>query len=311
MLSSNKTTALNPLKPQQCFHDFFQLFKAAINAWLDDSASSMGAALSYYTIFSLAPLLLIVMSIAGFAFGEEAARGELFLQLRGLMGDTAAATMESLIAALNKPSENIGASLVGIGLLLIGATSVFGELQNSLDRIWRVPVTQKKSGIWKLLREKLLSFGMILGLAFLLMVSLVIGAFLSALGKWWAPFFGAWEIVLQVVNVSVGFILSTTVFAMIFKLMPRAAIHWRDVWLGALVTSTLFTIGKFLISLYIGRSGVASSFGAAGSIAVILVWVYYSAQIFFIGAEFTWVYAQKYGSIGAKNALPIATPTPT
>jgi len=299
----NQLAPLGYMSLLQFFRNFLLLFKEAINAWLDDSAQSMGAALSYYTIFSLAPLLLIVMSIAGVAFGEEAARGELFLQLRGLLGDDAAATVESLLAVLNKPSENITASVVGVGLLIIGATSVFGELQNSLDRIWRVPVTNQKSGLWKLLRERFLSFGLILGLAFLLMVSLVIGAFLSALGKWWAPIFGAWEIVMQLVNLSVGFMLSTIVFAMIFKLMPRAPIHWRDVWIGALVTSLLFTAGKFLISLYIGRSGIASSFGAAGSIAVILVWVYYSAQIFFIGAEFTWVYAQKYGSMCARPAL--------
>jgi hypothetical protein len=191
---------LTPIGLREFLRNSFSLIKAAIWAWIDDSAQSMGAALSYYTIFSLAPLLLIVMSIAGLVFGEEAARGELFLQLRSLMGSDAAATVESLLAVLNKPSENIGASVVGVSLLLIGATSVFGELQNSLDRIWRVPVKRKKSGLWKLLRERFLSLGLILGLAFLLMVSLVIGAVLSALGKWWAPIFGAWEMVMQLVH---------------------------------------------------------------------------------------------------------------
>jgi membrane protein len=283
--------------------NFFHLFKQAIIAWSDDSAASMGAALSYYTIFAMAPLLLIVMSVAGFVFGDEAAHGELFMQLRHLMGDEAAATLESLLAQLNKPEQNIGASVIGFILLMIGATSVFAELQNSLDRIWRVPALVKKNGLLSLLRERLLSFGIILGLAFLLMVSLVFGAILSALGNWWAPLFGQWDIILQVVNLVVGFTLSTTVFAMIYKLMPRASVHWRDVWVGALVTSTLFTIGKLLISFYIGQSGIASSFGAAGSIAVILVWVYYSAQIFFIGAEFTWVYAKKFGSMRTQQAL--------
>lgn len=279
------------------FGNAVTLIKQAITAWLDDAAPSMGAALSYYTIFSLAPLLLIVMSVAGFVFGAEAARGELFAQLRGLMGDDAAQTVEILLASLNKPAQGVGASLVGFALLVIGATSVFGELQNSLDRIWRVPTRQKSSGILNLLRERLLSVGMIFGLAFLLMVSLVAGAFVSALGKWWGPMFGGWETVAQVVNIAFGFILSTLVFAMIYKLMPRAQVRWQDVWIGAIVTSALFTIGKFLIGLYIGKSGVASGFGAAGSIAVILVWVYYSAQIFLIGAEFTWVYAQKFGSM--------------
>jgi len=161
----------------------------------------------------------------------------------------------------------------------------------------RAPLRKKNSGLWNLLRERLLSIGMILGLAFLLMVSLLAGAFVSALGKWWAPIFGGWEIVAQIANAAVGFILSTLVFAMIYKLMPRAQVRWRDVWIGAVVTSALFTMGKFLIGLYIGKSAVASGFGAAGSIAVILVWVYYSAQIFLIGAEFTWVYAQKFGSM--------------
>ncbi len=277
--------------------DSLILFRQAMTAWLNDAAPSMGAALSYYTIFSLAPLLLLVMSVAGFVFGEEAARGELFEQLRGLMGADAAQSVQTILASLNKPAQSIGASVFGVVLLVVGATSVFGELQNSLDRIWRAPVQQKNSNIWNLLRERLLSIGMIFGLAFLLMVSLVAGAFVSALGKWWSPIFGGWESTAQIVNAAVGFMLSTLVFAMIYKLMPRAQVRWRDVWIGAIVTSALFTIGKFLIGLYIGKSGVASAFGAAGSIAVILVWVYYSAQIFLIGAEFTWVYAQKFGSM--------------
>lgn len=287
----------NGVNVQRFASDLLSLSKQAITAWLDDAAPSMGAALSYYTIFSLAPLLLIVMSVAGFVFGAEAARGELFGQLRGLMGADAAQSVQTLLASLDKPAQGVGASVVGVALLVIGATSVFGELQNSLDRIWRAPLRKKNSGLWNLLRERLLSIGMILGLAFLLMVSLLAGAFVSALGKWWAPIFGGWEIVAQIANAAVGFILSTLVFAMIYKLMPRAQVRWRDVWIGAIVTSALFTMGKFLIGLYIGKSAVASGFGAAGSIAVILVWVYYSAQIFLIGAEFTWVYAQKFGSM--------------
>jgi len=287
----------NGVNVQRFASDLLSLSKQAITAWLDDAAPSMGAALSYYTIFSLAPLLLIVMSVAGFVFGAEAARGELFGQLRGLMGADAAQSVQTLLASLDKPVQGVGASVVGVALLVIGATSVFGELQNSLDRIWRAPLRKKNSGLWNLLRERLLSIGMILGLAFLLMVSLLAGAFVSALGKWWAPIFSGWEIVAQIANAAVGFILSTLVFAMIYKLMPRAQVRWRDVWIGAIVTSALFTMGKFLIGLYIGKSAVASGFGAAGSIAVILVWVYYSAQIFLIGAEFTWVYAQKFGSM--------------
>jgi membrane protein len=274
-----------------------KLVTQALTSWIDDAAPSMGAALSYYTIFSMAPLLLIVMSIAGFVFGAEAARGELFGQLRDLMGDEAAKTLESLLATLDKPGQSIGASAIGFSFLLIGATSVFGELQNALDRIWRVPARVNSGGVWKILRARLLSLGMILGFAFLLMVSLVAGAAVSAISRWWGPIFQGWETLAQIVNIAFGFVLSTAIFAMIYKLMPRAQVRWKDVWIGALVTSILFTIGKYLIGLYIGTSGIASGFGAAGSIAVILVWVYYSAQIFLIGAEFTWVYARTYGSM--------------
>jgi membrane protein len=276
-----------------------KLITQALTSWIDDAAPSMGAALSYYTLFSMAPLLLIVMSVAGFVFGAEAARGELFGQLRGLMGDEAAKTLESLLATLDKPGQNTSASMVGFAFLLIGATSVFGELQNALDRIWRVPTRVNSGGVWKILRARILSLGMILGFAFLLMVSLVAGAAVSAVSKWWGPIFQGWETLAQIVNVAFGFVISTAIFAMIYKLMPRAQVRWKDVWIGALVTSVLFTIGKYLIGLYIGTSGIASGFGAAGSIAVILVWVYYSAQIFLIGAEFTWVYARTYGSMRA------------
>lgn len=285
-----------PLSPSYA-SQWLALMGKAVTAWIDDAAPSMGAALSYYTIFSMAPLLLIVMSIAGFVFGAEAARGEIFSQLSSLMGASAAQSVESILVTLNNPAQGISASIVGAVLLVIGATSVFGELQNALDRIWRAPAKQKRGGIWHLLRARLLSIGMILGLAFLLMVSLVAGAVVSALGKWWGSFFQGWQVLAQITNLTLGYVLSTIIFAMIYKLMPRVKVKWKDVWIGALVTSFLFTIGKFLIGFYIGTSGIASGFGAAGSLAVILVWVYYSAQIFLIGAEFTWVYAQTFGSM--------------
>ena len=185
----------------------------------------MGAALSYYTVFSLAPLLLIVVSVAGLVFGEDAVRGELFAQLQGLMGADAAKAVQDLLASVNKPAKGVFGTLIGIALLVFGATTVFGELQDALDRIWRAPA-REKGGLWSLLRARLLSFGMILGLAFLLMVSLVLGAAISALGKWWGPAFGGWETLLQIVNLLVGFGLTTLVFAMIYKLMPR--VHGRS-----------------------------------------------------------------------------------
>lgn len=272
------------------------LIKTAVSSWIDDYAPSMGAALAYYTMFSIAPLLLIVISVAGIIFGVEAARGEIFQQLRGLMGEEGAMAIQGLLESVSKPSESVAATIAGIVLLLIGATTVFAELQDDLDRIWRAPQREKTSGIWNLLRARLLSFGMILGIGFLLIVSLVFSAALSALGRWWAPLFGAWEILAQLINIIIGFALTTAAFALIYKFMPRVSIAWRDVWIGAAVTSLLFTIGKFLIGLYIGKSGVASGFGAAASLAIVLVWVYYSAQIFLLGAEFTWAYAHAHGS---------------
>ena len=287
----------------------WNLIKSAASSWIDDYAPSMGAALAYYTVFSIAPLLLIVISIAGLVFGEDAARGEIVAQLQGLMGAEAAKAIEGLLESVNKPGKGIFATVAGVVVLLIGATTVFGELQDALDRIWRAPA-REGSGLWNLLRTRLLSFGMILGVGFLLIASLVASAGLAALGKWWAPLFGGWEFLLQVVNFAVSFALVTAVFALIYKIMPRVKIEWHDVLIGAAVTSLLFTVGKFLIGLYIGKSGVASGFGAAASLVVLLVWVYYSAQVFLLGAEFTWVYAHTFGSLQGQPMPPKAQAVP-
>lgn len=282
---------------EHSFNTWWALVKRAANAWVADYAPSMGAALSYYTVFSLAPLLLIVIAIAGLVFGEDAVRGEVFGQLNCLLGADAAAAVEALLASVSKPAEGIASTVIGVALLLVGATTVFGELQDALDRIWRAPVRDRSGGLWGLLRARLLSFGMILGIAFLLMVSLVASAAVSAMGKWWSGAFAGWELLAQAINLGLGFALTTGVFAMIYKIMPRVRVQWRDVWIGAAVTALLFTIGRFLIGLYIGTSGIASGFGAAGSLIVVFVWVYYSAQVFLIGAEFTWVYATTFGSM--------------
>jgi len=274
----------------------WRLVKTAASSWVDDYAQSMGAALAYYTMFSIAPLLLIVISIAGLIFGVEAARGEIFGQLQGLMGEQGALAIQGLLESASEPSKSVTATIIGVALLLVGATTVFGELQDALDRIWRAPERDRGAGIWGLLRARLLSFGMILGIGFLLMVSLVSSAALSALGKWWGPIFGGWELLAQAINLLLSFALTTAVFALIYKIMPRVKIAWHDVWIGAVVTALLFTIGKFLIGLYIGKSSIASGFGAAGSLVVVLVWVYYSAQIFLMGAEFTWAYSHAFGS---------------
>jgi membrane protein len=277
----------------------FALARQVWQAWRADYAASMGAALAYYTMFSLAPLLLIVISVAGLVFGEAAARGEIQLQLDALMGPRSASAVQDLLASVHHPSEGVAATLLGLVLLLAGAASVFGELQDALDRIWRMPSKPLGDGWLQVLRSRLLSFGMILALGFLLTVSLVISALFAALGHTLEPLFGGWQAVVAAVSSVGGFVLAAVMFALIFKVMPRVQVLWRDVWVGALFTALLFTLGKAVISLYIGRSGVVSGFGAAGSLVVILLWVYWSAQILLIGAEFTWVYANMFGSRSA------------
>ena len=286
------------------------LAKRSVAAWSDDYAPSMGAALSYYSVFSMAPLLLLVISIAGLVFGQEAARGQLFNTLQGLMGVDAAKTIQDMLAAMSKPSHGVAGTVISIGVLVVGATTVFGELQDALDRIWRAPDRVKRGSLWGLLRSRVLSFGMVLGIAFLLMVSLVATAAVSALGKWWGGFFGEWELLPHAVNVLVSFVITAAGFGLIYKFMPRVRVQWHDVWWGAAITSLLFSVGKLLIGLYIGKTGVASGFGAAGSIAVVFVWVYYSAQIFLLGAEFTWIYAQMFGSRRGSSETSAAPQVP-
>jgi membrane protein len=288
----------------------WHLIKAAVSSWVDDFAPSMGAALSYYTVFSLAPMLLIVIGVAGLVFGADAARGEIVGQLRGLMGEQGAVAVEELLKSASDPGKGILATVIGFGTLMVGATAVFAELQSSLDRIWRTPAPVNENGIWGMIRTRFLSFGLILGLGFLMIVSLVLSAGLAALGNWWGGYLGNWEFVLQALNFVVSFAVVTVMFAAIYKFMPHAKIEWPNVWVGAIVTALLFTIGKFLIGLYIGKSGVASGFGAAGSFAVLLVWVYYSAQIFLLGAEFTWVYTHRNAPPPDAAAVPVRSETP-
>jgi membrane protein len=277
------------------------LFREAAQSWFRDHAQSMGAALAFYTIFSIAPLLLIVIAVAGAVFGEEAARGEIYYQLQGMLGTTGARAVQDLLESARRPADSVPAAVIGIVLLFIAATSVFAELQDSLDRIWRAPQRPAHTALWGLVRARLLSFGMILGIGFLLIVSLAFSAALSALGRWWDPQSQSWITFSGASETGLSLLLVTAVFALIYKSMPRASIHWRDVWVGAAVTALLFVAGKFLIGEYIGRSGVSSAYGAAASLIVVLLWVYYSAQIFLFGAEFTWVYAHRYGS---RRALP-------
>ncbi len=278
----------------------WQLIKMTANGWSDDYVSSMGAALAFYTLFSIAPMLLIVLSIAGFFFGLEAARGEIVGQLNHLMGEQGAVAVQALLQTVNQPQEGMIATIIGSVLLLVGATTVFGELQNSLDRIWCVPERAKINGIVALFRERILSFGIILGIGFILLVSLIFSAALSAISQMWSTDSSEWVTLLKILNIVFSFVMTTAMFAMIYKFMPSAKIRWNEVWIGAVITAILFTVGKLLIGLYIGTSQIASGFGVAGSLVVLLVWVYYSAQVFLLGAEFTWAYSKTYGSRKAK-----------
>jgi membrane protein len=280
------------------------LVAKSVAAWFDDYAPSMGAALAYYTLFSIAPLLIIAIAVAGLVFGQEAARGEIVAQIGGLIGKDGAMAIQGLLKSADDPAQGAFATVVSLITLFIGATSVFGELQSDLDRIWRVPAPASQSGIWNLLRERFLSFGLVLGLGFLMLVSLLVSAAIAAFGKWSPGQLPGWETRLQLLNFGVTFGTTMLLVAMIFKMMPRASIAWHDVWVGAAVTAFLSEVGKLLISLYLGKTSVVSGFGAAGALVVLLVWVYFSAQIFLLGAEFTWVYAHEYGSRRKKEEPP-------
>ncbi|MBB3192691.1 membrane protein [Roseateles terrae] len=259
---------------------------------------SMGAALAYYTLFSIAPLLLIVIAVAGLVFGEQAARGEVMDQLSDLIGLQGAMAVEDLLKRVNRPEEGGWAAIIGTVVLIIGATSVFAELQNSLNRIWKVPPPKSVPvwhSLWAVVRRRLLSLGLIMGLGFLSMVSMVASAALAAMGKWWTPWLGDDFLLLaQLLNAGLSYALITVMFAVIYKWVPDVPIRWRDVWVGALITAALFSLGKSLIGLYIGRSAVSSAYGAAASLVVMMLWVYYSTQVFLMGAELSWAFSRRH-----------------
>src|SRR5919108_29232 len=276
------------------------ILKLAYEDWKEDNASRLSAALAYYTIFSLAPLLVIVIAITGLIWQADVVRMQILSQVRELIGPEGADFIANLISSRGEPAEGIVALLIGIIALLFGALGVFNELHNSLNIIWNVNV-EKPKGFWQSLKkviiDRLLSFTMILGIGFLLLVSLVITAGLSATQKTIGNAFPIPELVLQIVNLVISIGVITVLFALLFKFLPDIKIGWRDVWMGAFVTSLLFSLGKTVIGIYLGNSAVASTFGAAGSLILLLLWIYYSAQILFFGAEFTQVYANTSGSM--------------
>jgi membrane protein len=276
------------------FKTILDVLKQTVSDWAEDKAPRLGAALAYYTIFSIAPLVVIVIAIAGIWFGHEAAQEQIFQQLAGLVGEQGAKAISGLLQAANKPHEGMIASILAGVTLVFGATGVFVQLQDALNTIWEVKPKPGR-GIRKFIRQRLLSLAMVFGIGFLLLVSLVVSAGLAAAGKFFESSMPGGEQVWHVLNFVISFAVIAALFTLMFKYLPDVKIAWSDVWLGGALTALLFTIGKFALGFYLGRSSVSSAYGAAGSLVIVLLWVYYSAQILFLGAEFTQVYANRFG----------------
>jgi membrane protein len=286
----------------------WQFFKDVVSQWIEDQPFQLASSLSYYALFSLAPLLIIAISVAGLAFGREAAENRIVETLQGLVGEESAQAIQGMIQnASNKPKTGILSAVVGIIVLVFGAGGVVGQLQTSLNTIWGVTV-KSGQGVWGFIRQRFVSFAMVLAIGFLLLVSLVISALLTGLTQFLGTLIGGAAVVAHALDILVSFAFVTVLFAMMYKFLPDVRIQWKDVWVGAALTSILFTIGKFFIGLYLGSSGATSAYGAAGSLITVLLWVYYSSLILFLGAEFTQVYASQYGSgvVPAETAEPIS-----
>lgn len=274
------------------FKSWMQILQQAGSDFLADKAPRLGAALAYYAVFSMAPLLIIVIGVAGMVYGRGDAQSYIVGQLDNLIGSEGGDAVRAMLESASRGDSGIVGSVLGVAMLIVGATGLFGQLQDALDTVWDVE-PRSGLGVWGIIKSRFLSFAMILGVAFLLLVSLVVSAALTALGTLWGEW-GASSIG-QAANALISFVVITVLFAGIFRYLPDAQVAWRDVWFGAIVTSLLFNVGKFAIGLYLGSSGIASGYGAAGSLAVLLAWLYYSSQIFLFGAELTQAYARSRG----------------
>ena len=278
--------------------DFVSLVKETITEWQKDQAARLAAALAYYATFSLAPLLVLVLAIAGLVGGRDAAQGLVMAQVQDLVGEEGKEFVQSMIENAATTRTGVTASILGTVTLLLGALGAFNELQNALDRIWDVepkPITRWSLRVQRFIFKRLLSFSLVLGIGFLLLISLVISAALAALSEYLGRITLFSEVMLQILNLIISLGLITFLFAMIFKFIPDVEIRWRNVWLGAAITAILFTMGKTLIGIYLGQAEVGSTFGAAGSLVVLMIWIYYSSQILFLGAEFTQVFTKRSG----------------
>jgi membrane protein len=276
------------------------LAKATFSDWLDDEALRLGASLAFYTLWSIGPLLLVVISVAGLAFGRDAAQGHVVESLRNLVGDEGARSIQEAIVHANDSGHTRLANVVGIVALLFAASGVFGELKSSLNIVW--DVTPKPGSFWVTVKERFLSLTMVLGTGFLLLVSLILGAAVSALSSRLHDKIPGGEAIWHIVHIVFSLGVTAVVFTLMFKMIPDAKTAWKDVWLGGFVTAVLFTVGQVLIGLYLGKTSVGSAYGAASSLMIVLLWIYFSSCILFLGAEFTQVYANMYGSkIGAAD----------
>ena len=281
------------------FSIFFSVLKQTVAEWKRDNVSRLAAALAYYTTFSLAPVLIIAIAVASFLFKQSTVQDRLIEQMQGLIGNSGAQLVQEMLTSRTGSNDSFWATVISIGLLILGASGLFVQLQDALNTVWNIePVKAEgqKNVIWNLIRQRVLSFGMVLAIGFMLMVSLVLSAGLSGLSSALGNTLIGWDFGWQILNAVVSFGIITVLFGLIYKVLPDAKISWSDVRIGALITALLFTLGKFLIGLYLGNSSVASAYGAAGSFVVLLLWIYYSAQILLFGAEFTQVYANRFGS---------------
>ncbi len=292
---------------------FANAAKQAWNGYLDDDCTMLGAAVAYYSVFSLAPLLFTVIALSGLLFGRQAVEHRIQDQVRDLIGSGAGEQLEAMLkSAAMDTSEGVLATIGGLFVLLLGATGAFAALQDALNRVWRVAPDPSRGGVRTFLMKRVWSFGMILGVVFLMVISLVITAILAAVGKWFGGFFpGAiWEGLLQVATALTSFLIIAMLFGAIFLVLPDAELKWRDVWVGALLTSGLFTIGKTGLGIYLGRSAVASAYGAASSLVLILLWIYYACQIVLLGAEFTRAWTKVQGTYVAPSEGAMKVPAP-
>jgi len=295
---------------------YWDVTKQTAKEFSDDKCSRIGAALAFYTALSISPVLLVVLGIAGPIFGPDAARGEIAHQIKDLVGEQGANVIQDMLAKSASHKSGVVATIIGILTLVLGASGVFAQLQDALNTVWNVKKEDTPQGVWGMVKERMLSFSMVCVLAFLLLVSLVFSAVVSGLNgviERWIPFSAVW---LQVANLAVSLLVTTLLFAFIYKVLPAVRPAWSDVWVGAFATAVLFNLGKYLIGLYLGNASVGSTFGAAGSFVVLLFWIYYSAQIVLFGAEFTQVYATRFGAglkpkaerSGSENPTPAPNP---